>query len=103
MTKMVQPYEGQVVHFDPTRNFGFIAEIGSTIKKFFFHTSRIINCECAIQDIEIGMLAKFDISPVPPRVGNLPYAVNMSLHKAVPKAANISAPSLADLINEVAK
>jgi hypothetical protein len=82
MTKMVQPYEGQVVYFEPARNFGYLSEVGSTTKKYFFHTSRIIGCECAVQDIEVGMLAKFDISPVPPRVGNLPYVINLTLHKA---------------------
>lgn len=78
---MRKQMQGTIVHISP-KGFGFIqTRDGNNLLNYYFHTSRIVLCECEIKNIAVGMFAKFAVSPIPPkRPDGAPYATNVEIY-----------------------
>jgi hypothetical protein len=72
---------GTVAFFSTKSLFGFLVRReGTRVDKYFFHAARLISCECDPKDIKIGMFARFNPSPIPPRKAeDSPYAIDVEL------------------------
>jgi hypothetical protein len=81
---------GLVVHFNSSRQLGFIQckGEGMMVEKFFFHAARIIACECGLNEIKAGMFARFVPSGrLPKKEGDAPYATDVELYLSDPSTA----------------
>jgi hypothetical protein len=73
--------------------FGFLSsrspQNAAIVQKFFFHESNIKICQP--EKIESGCPVLFDESPRPPKLGDAPFAINISvLNKPTPVSAAVS-------------
>jgi hypothetical protein len=88
MNTTQKEFKGQVAYFNPDKMYGFIIyqeprgenQVIPVVHKYFFHAARLVSCECDVLNIRSGMLAHFNISKVPPKLGNLPYAIDVELY-----------------------
>jgi hypothetical protein len=77
-------YQGVIIYWSDQKSFGFAqVRVGSILKNFFIHQSRIVVQEP--ERIEKGCPCLFDVSTVPPKKPNdAPFAMNVViLHKPV--------------------
>jgi hypothetical protein len=93
-TKVDTKREGVISHWNPTKRFGFLVSKveGSTIiERFFIHEARINICDGSSDEIQAGYFVKFNVSPISPKRGQAPFAIDVEVYKANPALAGIGA------------
>jgi hypothetical protein len=73
--------EGVLTSFNPLKNCGTLTvRMGTKVESFFFHAAKLTYCEVEINEIRIGLWARFRVSEVPPRPGNFRHAIDVELY-----------------------
>jgi len=76
---------GILTSFNPLKSCGTITtRTGTTVESFFFHATRLIHSEVEVNEIRIGLWARFRVSEVPPKPGTFPHATHIELYLANP-------------------